>query len=235
MLCWQVVLDLLAAKPEQRAAEANKLLGYMCINSMSGYVWVRHAATRASAASGRARARAGRCLLLLRPLRLTVRRAVQDELCRTRKNKPLPGLTIITEMIDSQGTQAPRRLRFALRCPGAACHRHALQCRPGNALGLHIFLRGCVWSGWVTRVHPVPSLSPFCSARLSSCGATRTGKKHLRSGQDPSLQILALASVNQVKVLGAASASAVSANFVVPLLLLPPPLLLLAGGPLCAD
>ena len=29
--------------------------------------------------------------------------AVQDELCRSRKNKPLPGLTVITEMMDAQG------------------------------------------------------------------------------------------------------------------------------------
>ena len=34
-------MDLLSAKPEQRAAEANTLLGYMSIPAMSGYVWVR--------------------------------------------------------------------------------------------------------------------------------------------------------------------------------------------------
>jgi hypothetical protein len=35
-------MDLLSAKPEQRAAEANALLGYMSIPAMSGYVWVRN-------------------------------------------------------------------------------------------------------------------------------------------------------------------------------------------------
>mmetsp|Transcript_59492 Transcript_59492/g.96250 ORF Transcript_59492/g.96250 Transcript_59492/m.96250 type:complete len:90 (-) Transcript_59492:282-551(-) len=61
----EVVLNLINAKPEARATEASKILGYMSVPSMGGYVW--------------------------------------DELCRTRKSKPLPGLAVITEMLDVQG------------------------------------------------------------------------------------------------------------------------------------
>ena len=138
------MLSLLVAKPEQRAADANKLLGYMCINSMSGYVWVRHAPAQ------RARARhtvGAYCYSFSHSL--TVRRAVQDELCRTRKNKPLPGLTIITEMIDSQGTQralrafrAFRALRRRIRFPELGdpflpflVSRHTLYVPPTQAYG----------------------------------------------------------------------------------------------------
>jgi len=36
----QVVLNLINAKPEARAPEASKILGYMSVPSMGGYVWV---------------------------------------------------------------------------------------------------------------------------------------------------------------------------------------------------
>jgi len=36
----QVVLNLINAKPEARATEASKILGYMSVPSMGGYVWV---------------------------------------------------------------------------------------------------------------------------------------------------------------------------------------------------
>jgi hypothetical protein len=72
---------------------------------------------------------------------------MQDELCRSRKNKTLPGLTIITEMMDSQGELAPD-----LTPPTG---------RAANA-----------W--W------------------------RAGKKHLRAGQDPCLQILSIACTKKV-------------------------------------
>ena len=35
-----MVLNLINAKPEARAPEASKILGYMSVPSMGGYVWV---------------------------------------------------------------------------------------------------------------------------------------------------------------------------------------------------
>jgi hypothetical protein len=98
-----LVLELIAAKPEHRATEASKILDYMSMPAFSSYVWVRSqflswiCAMFAWSAALHCIARS------FCDLTRVLYGWLQDELCRTRKNKPLVGLAVVVDMINAQG------------------------------------------------------------------------------------------------------------------------------------